>query len=107
MNKENVSKWIEALRSGKYKQCKWVLKCESSIGEEKFCAIGLACEVFDNSKWLRVGGGLFNYDNVQSTVEWLNTDLAHINDVRHMNDSGESFDSIANFLENLLKEDTE
>lgn len=39
-NKENIRKWVEALRSGKYQQMKGKLsdgKC--------FCCLGVACEV--------------------------------------------------------------
>jgi hypothetical protein len=48
MNVENVRKFIEALRSGKYKKTKYKLR----IGD-CFCAYGLACEVSDLGKWIK------------------------------------------------------
>lgn len=42
--RENRKKWVEALRSGKYKQGKEYLAQE--IGEETvFCCLGVACEL--------------------------------------------------------------
>ncbi len=40
------AKWIEALRSGKYKQGKGVLR----YGDE-FCCLGVLCDVVDPKKW--------------------------------------------------------
>lgn len=40
----NAKKWIEALRSGEYKQAKGWLK--TSNGEEtRYCCLGVACEI--------------------------------------------------------------
>lgn len=39
-NKENIRKWVEALRSGKYKQTRKGLR--DAMG---FCCLGVACEV--------------------------------------------------------------
>lgn len=41
MNKEIKKKWVEALRSGKYKQGKLVLKIHDS-----FCAAGVLCDLY-------------------------------------------------------------
>lgn len=40
MNQEIKQKWVEALRSGKYKQGKRVLR-----SGDKFCCLGVLCEV--------------------------------------------------------------
>jgi len=42
MNKEIAKKWIEALRSGKYKQGKQILR---SI-DDKYCCLGVLCDVY-------------------------------------------------------------
>ena len=39
---QNVLKWVEALRSGKYKQGQGAL----NYNNEKFCCLGVACEIF-------------------------------------------------------------
>lgn len=40
VNKENIQKWVDALRSGKYPQTKNKLK-----GPDGYCALGVACRV--------------------------------------------------------------
>lgn len=39
-NKENIKKWVDALRSGNYKQCREQLS--NGLG---YCCLGVACEV--------------------------------------------------------------
>lgn len=44
-NKENVTKWVQALRSGEYEQTDGVL-CRRTIGDKyAFCCLGVASEV--------------------------------------------------------------
>lgn len=43
MLNENAKKWVAALRSGDYKQGKFVLHNET---EDKFCCLGVACEIY-------------------------------------------------------------
>lgn len=38
----NAKKWVEALRSGKYKQGQHLLRNE----KDEFCCLGVACEVY-------------------------------------------------------------
>lgn len=44
-NRENIQKWIDALRSGEYKQGKGRLKYSNQDGDVKHCCLGVACEV--------------------------------------------------------------
>lgn len=46
MNQEIKQKWIEALRSGKYKQGKYHLKIVDESGEESFCCLGVLASLF-------------------------------------------------------------
>src|SRR4029077_12689635 len=85
MNKENMNKWIEALRSGTYKQGNMYLHMCTEDGVHKYCCLGVACEVaiengVEISTRLRnhlVSGGTQKiYDEETSTlpdsvVEWL------------------------------------
>lgn len=41
MLNENAKKWVQALRSGEYKQGKDALR-----DNDKFCCLGVACEVY-------------------------------------------------------------
>jgi hypothetical protein len=45
MNKERIQWWIEALRSGKYKQGKGYLAAMKKDGSTEYCCLGVACEV--------------------------------------------------------------
>lgn len=44
MNSEVKKKWIEALRSRKYKQGHQMLK-QVNNGEEKYCCLGVLCDI--------------------------------------------------------------
>ena len=46
MDDQLKAKWLEALRSGNYKQTTGVLK-----NDEGFCCLGVLCDIMDNSKW--------------------------------------------------------
>ena len=48
-NKENIKLWVEALRSGDYKQGRGTLH-----DDQGFCCLGVACEVYQECV-----GGLF------------------------------------------------
>lgn len=40
-------KWVDALRSGKYKQGRRLLKNR----DNEFCCLGVLCDLEDNTKW--------------------------------------------------------
>jgi hypothetical protein len=42
MDKEIKGKWVEALRSGKYKQCQGILK-----RNDEYCCLGVLCDIVD------------------------------------------------------------
>ena len=44
---ENRLKWIEALKSGKYKQVREILKRK----DQGYCCLGVACEISGLGKW--------------------------------------------------------
>ena len=46
MNQEIKQKWVEALRSGKYKQTTYVLRREDS-----YCCLGVLCDIAGRGKW--------------------------------------------------------
>lgn len=47
MTDKNVRKWVEALRSGKYKQGQHVMRS----GRDKFCCLGVACDISEEASW--------------------------------------------------------
>jgi hypothetical protein len=44
---ELKTKWIEALRSGRYMQCKFCLRSPSNA----YCCLGVMCDVSGEGKW--------------------------------------------------------
>lgn len=46
MLNENAQKWVAALRSGQYQQGKRLLSPQDEFGQQRFCCLGVACEVY-------------------------------------------------------------
>lgn len=42
---DNARKWVQALRSGEYKQGTGVLHAERADGTHEFCCLGVACDL--------------------------------------------------------------
>jgi hypothetical protein len=65
---EHIKAWLEALRSGKYKQHKTSLRSNDS-----FCCVGVECDVFSSEQWRPVN----------QTIGWQNpgTDLCSFAEV--------------------------
>ena len=94
MNKEIRDNWVAALRSGKYKQGKSTLMYEG-----KYCCLGVLCDIL-------------GIKLVSTTREKDHYNESHYERVRHitggnheliyMNDHGESFSKIADYIDNNL-----
>ena len=105
MNK-NAKKWIKALRSGEYKQTKEFLR----IGD-KFCCLGVACDLYGKSKKIPWDDVLFLDEREhlpQIVIEWLGLNngegefqstIKGENFLTGLNDSGRRFKTIANIIE--------
>ena len=68
-NKVNLRKWVEALRSGKYKQTRGALR-----DGDAFCCLGVACDISGTGKW---SGGAFHGSRIvmpRVVVGWLGLD---------------------------------
>lgn len=122
VNKENIRKWVDALRSGEYEQ-----KSGSLRQYDKFCCLGVACEVAIASgepiKTEKDNNGLVSYDAKSCllptrVITWLGVespDPAVKNDVENrweyltwLNDCGYTFDFIADCIElTFLEEEKE
>lgn len=103
---EIQQKWLDALRSGKYKQGRLRLR----RGDE-FCCLGVACDIYNDTKWkpswwgslYEVGDGL--------TIDlllngWLKDLFGLTEDnmetLASMNDEGKTFTEIADFIERKI-----
>ena len=104
---KNATKWVEALRSGKFKQTKGILKYQDA-----FCGLGVACEVYRKTRkkgfitWVNytiLGSAGTLPLQVQKWLglknEYARTDKGTIQSVTALNDNGASFSKIADFIE--------
>lgn len=113
--KENVEKWVKALRSGDYKQGQFNLNKDG-----KFCCLGVACELFKDELKLevtviRVGRanyGATKYNGVASdlpeeVMNYLGLKSPYGNfrggSLAALNDVGTSFNEIADLIESKPK----
>lgn len=115
-NPSNITKWCDALRSGRYKQNKFALH---NVSNDSYCCLGVACDVFiekDKQNTHMLGGlvgGTINDDTQPNAPEWLK-DICYRFESRtgmaliKMNDGGIyssdddsafTFDEIADVLE--------
>lgn len=113
MNQEIKEKWVDALRSGNYKQGKSKLR----NADNTFCCLGVLCDVVNPKPWQQYSDNSWSY---QSNVEILPSDLylaagitctgdlkklVHVGSTTYltlaqMNDSGNfSFQQIADIIE--------
>ncbi len=101
MNEERLAKWVAALRSGEYTQARGTLRTE----DDKFCCLGVLCNLVNPKSWLKVGGG-YVYQNVEQIMP-LSTategSVGVIGRLIDMNDIDKlSFDEIADWIETNL-----
>lgn len=108
MQPELKQKWIEALRSGKYKQGVGVLRSAT----DKFCCLGVLCDITDNNSWkLNSYAGYYyfkdrgyylygslNYDQVKDFGLYTR----QISELVKMNDTGSTFQEISEYIEKNL-----
>jgi hypothetical protein len=95
----NAKKWLNALRSGKYKQGRARLK-----SADEFCCLGVACDISGLGKWDKdkyLGKEAFLPIQVMnwlglSTMQGVYYDELSLS---QLNDIGHSFRFIANFIE--------
>lgn len=120
MNKVVAEKWVEALRSGKYKQGRGYLG-DLSGEDASFCCLGVLCElaVAEGVITRSCDGKRLAYDDnitslPKSAVAWAGmrncvgyversdmgmTALGNGFDLITLNDDGSSFDEIASMIE--------
>lgn len=94
---DNAKRWVEALRSGKYEQGKNGLRTK-----DKFCCLGVACDIYDNTIWDKLPenlGRLPSYvrewlDLSHDEGEYKGSYLTNDNDIKN-----KSFEEIADIIE--------
>lgn len=121
MKREIAERWISALRSGEYKQ---TTDGVMRTGDDKFCVLGVLCDLHSqetNQPWqLFPNGRYHSYHYRSCTIPhevalWAGLDcnqLVHLDNigtsqpntrsVSALNDSGVSFEELANLIEKQL-----
>lgn len=97
MNAEIKKKWIEALRSGDYRQGFGGLK-----KEDCFCCLGVLCQIKDPEGW--IGPRWHGAMNILPVEEAYKIDLKWASQLTLIdkNDAAVSFIEIANWIEEYL-----
>lgn len=104
MKPEIKAKWIEALRSGKYKQGTGVLRGKDLSGKTRHCCLGVLCEILPPIPGVDVEDRLMNRGlpglEVQTFCQIKDGEfdkLAHMNDTKRL-----TFSQIADYIEEHL-----
>jgi hypothetical protein len=116
VNKVWKQKWVEALKSGKYKQGKNYLRRgneKSADGPKSHCCLGVLCEVVPEvaeaagSGRIIAAGNEWHHNRTLGHNALTLTNLGPYSDsLMNMNDDGEySFEDIAAWIETNVPED--
>lgn len=105
MNPEIKRQWLEALRSGEYKQGRRYLRREFK-GDSLYCCIGVLCELHSKptGSWKNPDGMIYHYRGWGSHLPIFMNDWAGIENeteaiLTKANDNGADFPTIANWIE--------
>lgn len=112
MKSDIKQKWVAALRSGDYQQTDGHLRRpdESDDASYGFCCLGVLCDVM-GAKWdsgipLLDGTSLKNPDDDEflndDTLDAVGLASSQQSSLAEMNDSGSTFDTIADHIEENL-----
>ena len=112
MDKALKAKWLEALRSGKYKQGRGKLR---SVDDE-FCCLGVLCDISGQGEWETLGDQTGYLSLTEREYDWYQLPqfmmkfsgirlqeqrtLMVLNDIKEL-----SFPEIANWIEENVPED--
>lgn len=117
MNQEVKTKWLDALRSGKYEQGQSFLRVDDT-----FCCLGVLCDIYlkeKNLNWIQVNVDddpilyscmRFTEDEVlpEEVMKWVSLDTPDPRitsknaQVSELNDDSYSFNEIADLIEKEL-----
>lgn len=97
MKAEFKQKWIEALRSGRFKQTKQVLKCDGA-----YCCLGVLQTVSREMGTAVSKDPGDEYLRPTTALKKLGLDFQDQVDLAAMNDEGKSFKEIADYIEEKL-----
>lgn len=96
MDAKFKKKWVKALVSGEYKQCRGVLRRADAHGE-RFCCLGVARNILDPLSRRGDAGYL-----VDEHANKIGLDSLVQAELASMNDAGVPFEVIAGFIDQSL-----
>jgi hypothetical protein len=106
MNPKLKQKWVTALRSGDYKQGKGKLCSLANNGIERFCCLGVLCDVAGVKREPRPDLGFVRYEREATYLPLeFSVDPALWEAQSYLirlNDKGVSFSEIADYIEEKL-----
>jgi hypothetical protein len=108
MNPTIKKQWLEALRSGKYQQGKGRLRMKHS-GVDRFCCLGVLCDLLEPAGWVLHPNnpevflsGIHEGYPQDKVRDKAGIERDQCQTLAAMNDSGKSFEEIAQTIENTL-----
>lgn len=96
MDEQIKKQWVEALRSGKYKQGKKCLRSES----DTYCCLGVLCDIKQKDIWKNA----ISFESMPraNILDWAKLDVNTAINLAKKNDNGASFEEIADWIETNL-----
>lgn len=106
MDAQLKAKWVEALRSKKYRQADGTLREEQSARRYGYCCLGVLCHAM-GSKWIDgtpVLDGVVMEDEDESYLSRVALEMTGLDEqtqktLANMNDNGSRFPEIADYIE--------
>jgi hypothetical protein len=112
MKQDIKQRWVEALRSGKYKQGTGRLRDQNADGDDEFCCLGVLGDLYDRNRWSHGTEYRVSPEDcrVGTVIAVLPSDVigdigltgAQQDQLAEMNDHGSSFEEIARWIEENL-----
>ena len=103
MDAEIKAKWVAALRSGEYQQGQGMLRLDG-----EFCCLGVLCDVSGIGKWTSTYCYMYGAGDIEETClpmslrDRLGVGPDQEVHLMNMNDGGENFAGIADYIEEHL-----
>lgn len=105
---QNRKRWVDALRSGRYRQTRGALRDRANTKNEAFCCLGVMCDVHNSKLWHNEKYGFTGYDSLPPYSVWSEFLIVHSDDEElsfydgdyaNMNDElNLTFDEIADII---------
>lgn len=100
---EFKERWTAELRGGRYTQSPGYLRTV----DDRYCCLGVAADLVDPGEWLSVPGASYDWngsdvDLPDDVLVYLGLTVRDMNTLMVMNDEGQTFGEIANWIDRHL-----